>query len=271
MFGYVVLSQNATKEEKNKYRECYCGLCHVLKEKYGKIGMLSLSYDMTFLTLILSDIASSQVEIGKERCVVHPLTTHDYFTSPEMDYTSDMQLLLSYYSLLDKIKDENKGEKKKKSFEPFIEKLKEKYPRQARVMEEKLKEISDLEKTSSKDLDRLSLLFGELLGEVFRYDENSFFSSLLYLLGCNLGKFIYILDAWDDKEKDKRNNQFNPLDDSFDYDKVKEKLMDAASEAALAYEKLPLDEYNEITDNIIYSGMWSKFKNNKGKEAKKDE
>ena len=31
------------------------------------------------------------------------------------------------------------------------------------------------------------------------------------------------------------------------------------------------DEYNEITDNIIYSGMWSKFKNNKGKEAKKDE
>ena len=105
MFGYVVLSSDAPKEDKKLYREAYCGLCHTLKEKYGKTGMLSLSYDMTFLSLLLSDIEDSPVKRGRERCYVHPLVEHNYFTTPVMDYTSDMQILLSHCALLDRNND----------------------------------------------------------------------------------------------------------------------------------------------------------------------
>ena len=73
MFGYIVLSSSAPKEDRKTYREAYCGLCHTLKNKYGKAGMLSLSYDMTFLSLLLSDIEDSPKIEGKERCLVHPI------------------------------------------------------------------------------------------------------------------------------------------------------------------------------------------------------
>lgn len=260
MFGYIVLPSNAKKEDKDSYREAYCGLCHVLREKYGKLGALSLSYDMTFLSLVLSDLYSESITEGRERCVIHPFKEHRYFYSKCFDYTSDMQILLSYYSLLDKIRDEKKGENKKKDFEPYIKNLELKYPRQSSSLKNNLNSINAIESRNEKALDKLSLLFGSALGEIFCKDDNSFFNESLYLLGCALGKFIYILDAWDDRKNDEKKGLYNPLDNSYDYYKTKEKLLEAASNAALSYNKLPLDEFTSIFDSIIYSGIWVKFK-----------
>lgn len=263
MFGYIVLSSTADKEDKKEYRKAYCGLCHVLREKYGKTGMLSLSYDMTFLSLLLEDLLSEKKIPGVERCVVHPLKSHEYNTFPIMDYTSDMQLLLSYYSLLDTINDEGKGKEKEKRFTSIIPQIEKKYPRQAEKVKESLGLIAEYEKENKKDVESLSLIFGSLLGEIFVYDESSFFKEDLYLLGLNLGAFIYILDAWDDRKKDKKNGAFNPLKDDITRDEVEALLFEKASSASESYNKLPLDEYTSITNNIIYSGMWTKFNRNR--------
>lgn len=263
MFGYIVLSNKAEKEDKRVYRECYCGLCHTLKEKYGRTGMLSLSYDMTFLSLLLSDLSSQEKTEGIERCPVHPLKKHNYFVTPVMDYTSDMQMLLSYYSLLDSIHDENKGVKREKSYLEFIPSIEKKYPRQTKAVKENLGVISSYEEKNIKDVEKPALAFGNLLGEIFVYDEKSFFKEDLFLLGCSLGKFIYILDAWDDRDRDMKKGLYNPFDDSVTYTSVKDMLLDAASSASDCYNRLPLDEYTSIMDNIIYSGMWTKFNNRK--------
>lgn len=267
MFGYIVLSSNAEKETKEIYRSAYCGLCHVLKEKYGKEGMMALSYDMTFLTLLLGDLLSEEKSEGRERCPVHMLREHSYFTLPVMDYTSDMQILLTYYSLLDSIHDEGKGKKREKAYAPLIPLIEKKYPRQSEAVKTNLRLIDEEERKSSRDKEKLALLFGRLLGQVFVYDEKSFFKDDLFLLGCSLGKFIYILDAWDDRKKDKRNNSFNPLDDDITEDEVKNILLESAADASMSYTKLPLDEYTPILDNIIYSGMWTKF--NRSRKEKK--
>lgn len=263
MFGYIVLSNKAEKEDKRVYRECYCGLCHTLKEKYGRTGMLSLSYDMTFLSLLLSDLSSQEKTEGIERCPVHPLKKHNYFVTPVMDYTSDMQMLLSYYSLLDSIHDENKGVKREKSYLEFIPAIEKKYPRQTKAVKENLGVISSYEEKNIKGVEKPALAFGNLLGEIFVYDEKSFFKEDLFLLGCSLGKFIYILDAWDDRDRDMKKGLYNPFDDSVTYTSVKDMLLDAASSASDCYNRLPLDEYTSIMDNIIYSGMWTKFNNRK--------
>lgn len=264
MFGYIVLSSSADKEDKALYRKAYCGLCHTLKEKYGRTGMLTLSYDMTFLTLLLSDLESSERREGKERCPVHPVFSHEYFTTPVMSYTADMQILLSYYSLIDSIHDEGKGMKRKKRLEEFIPAIEKKYPRQAKAVKENLASISECEKNGEKNPEKLSLLFGNLLGEIFVDDDESFFRSDLFLLGCSIGKFIYLLDAWDDRDKDMKGGQFNPYDGSVTYEDVKSMLLDAASLAGDSYKRLPLDDYTSIMDNIIYSGMWTKFRDRKG-------
>lgn len=225
--------------------------------------MLAISYDMTFLTLLLSDLESCPRDEGRERCPVHPFVTHSYFTTPVMDYTASMQILLTYYSLLDSIHDEGKGEKREKKYRPFINELEERYSRQTSAVKENLALIGEYEKKGIRDAEKTALLFGNLLGEIFVYDENSFFRNDLFLLGCNIGKFIYLLDGWDDRKRDRRNGQYNPFPEGIKYNEVKDMLLDAASLAGDSYKRLPLDDYTSITDNIIYSGMWTKFRDDR--------
>ncbi len=259
MFGYIVLSSRASKEDKETYRECYCGLCHVLGKKYGRAGMMSLSYDMTFLALLLSDISSDEKTIAAERCAVHPVKKHRYFTTEAMNYSADMQILLSYYSSLDSIKDDGKGKRKAESLAPFIPSLEEKYPRAASVLKTNLEKIDGYEKRNEKDPEKTSLLFGGILGEVFTPDENAFFSSDLYLLGVSIGKFIYLLDGWDDRERDRKKGAYNPFDEKTGEEEIRSLLMDAAASASASASRLPISEYTSIIDDILYRGMWTRF------------
>ena len=55
MFGYVIANlEGLTQAQKDRYKGCYCGLCRVLKQRHGFSGRLTLTYDMTFLVLLLS-------------------------------------------------------------------------------------------------------------------------------------------------------------------------------------------------------------------------
>ena len=55
MFGYVVLNKPEIKfKDFDMYRSFYCGLCRELRERYGISGQITLSYDMTFVILLLS-------------------------------------------------------------------------------------------------------------------------------------------------------------------------------------------------------------------------
>ena len=55
MFGYVQANlSDLSQEEQIRYRAAYCGLCHTLGERHGFTSRLSLTYDLTFLTLLLS-------------------------------------------------------------------------------------------------------------------------------------------------------------------------------------------------------------------------
>ena len=69
MFGYLVADPGLlTEEELARYRGCYCGLCRCLKERHGEAARLALTYDMTFLTLLLSSLYEPGEETGRLRC-----------------------------------------------------------------------------------------------------------------------------------------------------------------------------------------------------------
>jgi Family of unknown function (DUF5685) len=60
MFGYVTIDKPELKiKEYNRYHAYYCGLCHTLKERHGWIGQMTLTYDMTFLVLLLTSLYES--------------------------------------------------------------------------------------------------------------------------------------------------------------------------------------------------------------------
>ncbi len=264
MFGYVLANGSSlSKEEKAIYKAHYCGLCRVLREKYGNQAMMALSYDMVFLEMLLADLSDDEETRGSERCIPHPVKEHEYIITPSTYYAADMQMLLGYYSLLDHLNDDGKGKDKEAKARKLLPSLEEKYPRQSAALKENLAILGENEKKNLRDPETMSLIFGNILGEIFVVDDTSFFRDDLRTLGCGLGRFIYLIDAWCDREKDRKKGSYNPLDENISRETMKAMLLDAASTASDAAERLPLDQHVFILRNILYSGIWSKFEDRK--------
>ena len=102
MFGYIITNgDNLPKERSERFREFYCGLCRTLRRKHGVMGGLTLSYDMTFLAVLLNALYEPEERRGEERCPVHPLKRHHYVDSPVLEYCADMNIALAYHKCLD--------------------------------------------------------------------------------------------------------------------------------------------------------------------------
>ena len=74
MFGYITICRPELKvKEYDTYRTYYCGLCHSLKERYGQVPRLTLSFDMTFLAILLSGLYEEENRQSCGRCLLHPM------------------------------------------------------------------------------------------------------------------------------------------------------------------------------------------------------
>ena len=268
MFGYITPTKsNLTKSDIEKYKAYYCGLCHALKEKYGKDGTSNLSYDMTFLTLLLTDLYNADIKGGFERCIAKPLKEHKYIISTYSEYAADMQMMLSYYSELDKQKDkdEDADSKKLKALSAYIADIDKKYPRQAKCLKDGLRSLSEAEKNGEEDAGKMAYIFGLAVSEVFNPIENDFFSPTLLDLGRSLGSFIYLMDAFLDRKKDERKSAYNLLL-RLNGEVIESLMMNAATDASTSFEALALDDNLAILRNIIYSGIWKNYDKEKNDE-----
>ncbi|EPZ61958.1 hypothetical protein H477_5803 [[Clostridium] sordellii ATCC 9714] len=114
-----------------------------------------------------------------------------------------MNVLLTYYKLEDNLHDD-KGVKDIIAYNLYKGKLKkayEKYPKKADYIKSQLEELQKLESENSTNIDKVSNTFGNLMGEIFAYKEDDF-EGKLRSIGFNIGKYIYILDAYEDLDKD---------------------------------------------------------------------
>ena len=276
MFGYVVVNKPELRiREFERYRSYYCGLCKTLQRKFGLQGQLSLSYDMTFLLILLSCLYETENQESAYRCIMHPLKKQKIIKNEIMDYAADMTLLLTWYKCKDDILDERKLSKViyGKSIKNKVDSIMQRYSRQGKAVYNNLQKLSICEKKELQDIDELSGCFGHLLEEIFVIKEDEWEENLRRI-GFYLGKFIYILDAYDDIEKDKKKGCFNPFiqketERTFD-DWIKQLLMLAAVEFAKEFEKLPIIEKDvEILRNIIYSGVWTRYEEVKHRRNEK--
>ena len=205
MFGYIAINKAEMKfKDYDMYQAYYCGLCRRLKECYGKRGQLTLSYDMTFLIVLLTGLYEPKTITGEIRCIAHPLEKHPTKINEYTDYAASMNLILSYYKCKDDWTDERK---KPDAWELSLRKI-----------------------------------------------------------GFFLGKFIYLMDAYEDVEKDIENNSYNPLKEAF-LQKTPEQfatecrtlLTMMMAECSREFEQLPILLHADILRNILYSGVWCRY------------
>ncbi len=282
MFGYVTICEPELKvKDLRKYKAYYCGLCHILKEKYGISGQMTLTYDMTFAIILLTSLYESQTCTEVHRCKVHPIKKQQMLQNEITEYAADMNVLLAWYHLEDDWRDEKKvsallakGALKRKA-----KRIIAKYPRQSQAIETSLKELAACEKENSTDLDRTAGCFGRLMEELFVWQEDMWEKSLRRM-GFFLGKFIYIMDAYEDLEEDLKKGCYNPLkklctQEGYE-EKCREILCMMIAECSVEFEKLPCIVDVDILRNILYDGVWNRYhkiqlKKREGKEKKNDE
>lgn len=267
MFGYVRINKmDLTFREFDYYKGYYCGLCKYLKENHGEVSRLSLNYDITFLILILTALYKLDSDITYERCIANPLKKKMRIVNEITEYAASMNILLSYYKLEDNLYDDN-GIKDKLAYELYKGKLKkayEKYPQKAEYIKQQLGNLRELEKQESKSIDKVSNTFGNLMGEIFVYKKDEYEQNLRNI-GFNLGKYIYILDAYEDLEEDNKKGRYNPFIDYIDKkeelkNKVDRLISMSLGMATKNIEQLNLEFNKSIIDNIIYSGVYLRYK-----------
>ncbi|MBR0172456.1 MAG: hypothetical protein IJQ21_06660 [Lachnospiraceae bacterium] len=268
MFGYITVNRPELKiREFERYHAYYCGVCRDLRAGYGLSGQMTLSYDLTFLGILLTSLYEPREKQRATRCLIHPLTKHPMMRNEYTAYAAAMNVLLAYHKALDDRADGPavRGAAVSAILSNNYRKIVNQYPRQAAVTKRGLKVIRRLEAENNMNEDACAGAFGKIMACLFT-PQDDVWKPYLYRLGFYLGKFIYLLDAWDDVDSDIRTGNFNPFKNERNNDKIvfdaycENLLTMMISEAAKAFEALPLLRDAELLRNILYAGVWTRFR-----------
>lgn len=281
MFGYVRIRKDNLKIcDFRIYKQKYCGLCQELGKKYGLIYRSILSYDMIFLMLTLENIEAEKHTISF-RCPINPLKKIDVSISEQVtEYSAFINYYLAVLKLEDDVTDENSFIKRImlklfKHNSNYIS-IVTAYGDKLAVLSGLMDKVNALEK-SNAGFDVLTNSFGEFFVGIFKLfaeentNEKADLYDNLYSLCFNLGKWIYLMDAYDDYSKDIKNGKFNLLKTMAEGDNSPDKIKTHKKIAVInellmfkmkeAFFQVKWDRYSEILHNIIFFGCPDTYMN----------
>ncbi|NLD33900.1 MAG: hypothetical protein GX653_03240 [Clostridiales bacterium] len=269
MFGYVVANlDKLTPQQRGLYQAAYCGLCVTLGNQHGLSCRLTLTYDMAFLIILLSSLADEEPAYSQMRCAVHPLKKRSVFVSQCTPYAADMNLMLAHAKSLDDWADDRKllSLSQAKVFERAAQAARTRHPRQGETIDQCLRDLSAMEKEGEVNPDLPANAFGRLLGEIFVHDEKDSQADALRDFGFALGRFIYLMDAVMDLKEDIRKERYNPLV-LIPTERHEALLHLQMAQCAACYDRLKVPRNGDLIENILYSGVWTKYSARHRKEA----
>ena len=263
MFGYVIADLARLDEgQQTRYKSFYCGLCRGLYRGYGPVPALALTYDMAFLTLFLSALYEPEEQSGASRCLRHPAQAQSWTQTEFTGYAAAMNCLLAYENRRDDWHDDKKLSAAAAAglLSPGAKRAAAQYPEKAAAIRASLQTITQAEEDRTAYSEAPANAFGDLMAELFSVREDRW-TPVLRQLGRSLGKLIYFMDAACDLEEDRKKGQYNPLallgvQSGADF---RPQLTLLAGDAAEAFERLPIVQDAAILQNILYSGVWTRF------------
>lgn len=213
MFGYVRADQPYLyMKDDVLYKAMYCGVCKGISQTCGQCARMGLSYDVTFLSVILHNIAGVDVKIEKSHCLTHVLRKKPMAEVDELTRKlGAVNTELVYYKYTDDIKDGDKGRGKRLWFVKGHKRAKAKYPEIDRIIADNLAEQEKVEKSNTGSVDRAADASAKMLAELSDYLLEDKKTEHTYALFYAIGKWIYLIDALDDYDKDLKKGAYNPF------------------------------------------------------------
>jgi len=256
--------------ELERFKACYCGLCHALGAKYGTASRFILNYELVFLAMLLWG-ENEATEIKRRRCIASPCKKRRYCTrNAALDACAGYSVILTWWKLRDTVADE-----------PFIRALPHRaaalilsgaYKKAAREFSEfdervrkELTDLHDYESSGEESLDGAADKFAHVLCAAVSSGEPAKKSRPMLQLLYHLGRWIYIIDACDDYRGDAKAGRYNPAAKLYPPDcgglpggsaeRLKTTLSHSNNMICSAFELLPENPWSRTVENIIYMGM----------------
>ncbi len=272
MFGYIRTERGELRlREYEYYRATYCGLCRSMGKCTGQCSRMSISYDVAFLANVRMLLLGTTTNIKKRGCFVHPFRKRAMMEpNDELCYAAYASAILAYEKCRDDVADERGARRAKARFRRAAcygayRRARKAHPVLSRNVREHLEKLSRAQAKREGSVDALAAIFGELLGDVFAHGLSGNDARLARKIGYETGRFIYILDALDDLEKDAKRGEFNPLlllyGEQIDEELregVRTALLQGLCDLEAAFDLLPQRDdptAREVLNNILYLGM----------------
>lgn len=304
MLGYVLPYKPEMKvKEADLYKAYYCGICKSIGRRYGQLPRFTLSYDAAFLAIMLDSLYDEKEYLVRERCIANPFKKKVIAYNEAIEFSADVMLILAWHNLRDDAEDEGKktADVLSKLSHGLYEKIHGARPAFCNSIEEHLQLLKKVEKKDSHSIDEAAEAFAKIMEDIFRegtrliskahameavYDELAYEDGdesitkegvvnsikIMARIGYHLGKWIYLMDAYDDIAKDVKSGAYNVLLNRFDYrqgeaicafknrimDDVKRNLFTYLAEIAKAVDLLDIKKNKGIIENVIYVGLLKK-------------
>lgn len=267
MFGYVrPLIPQLLVRELDDYKAVYCGLCRTMGKRHGLIARFALNYDFTFLAMVLA-WDEDPCRMTRRRCVAHPLCKRKCCEEmPALAVAADESMILSYQKLRDDVADSGffaglPARAASLLLRRAYKKAAKAAPQFDAAVSACLSELQRMEKDHCPSLDRPADAFARILQaaapDTGDQARNRALSQLLY----HVGRWIYLVDAWDDLEKDEKSGSYNPIHARYEgrgkehREDIRLTLAHSRNLAASAYELAKAPRWDGVLTNILYSGM----------------
>lgn len=268
MFGYLQpdLPYLYMKDDK-LYKSLYCGVCKSMGKTCGQMSRLTLTFDIAFLSAIAHNIIGCDVEIKKKRCIAHPFKSRPIAKSDELtDKLAALNVILAYHKIEDDIIDSNKGKIKKLFANGGYKKAKKRFPDAVKIVEECYNELRELEKKNENRIDSVSEPFSLMMQRLSKEVLGEFSTESSELLFFYVGKWIYVIDALDDYDKDLKKSFYNPFICNYNSASAKELIEkfgdeigqvfnDIFSNVAKNFENIKFVFNKDLVANILLRGI----------------
>lgn len=263
MFGYIKIDKNELKvRDYNLFKSYYCGVCRALKKEYGFPARYFLSYDVTFLAVLLDALSEADPDFCQMRCMANPAVRRPAANKNEaVLYAAAVNVLLVWFKLKDDLADNHSL--KAALLMPLMwgkkNKAKKRFSSLYICIQEKLAELSASEKENCREPDFVASLFGQLMADIFDVEqiEDTDTRRVFSHIGFLLGRLIYLLDAWADRSDDEKKGAYNPflLNKDISKEDVKLSLDYTLAELGNSLNLIHFKRNQDIIENIVYLGL----------------